>query len=46
MSHADYLMPWVETADLRERLDSIVKVIRLILDESSMTTLRAGSTRR
>lgn len=33
MSRSDYLKPWVETPDLRERLDSIVKVIRLILDE-------------
>jgi hypothetical protein len=33
MSHADYLKPWVETADLRERMDSMVKVIRLILEE-------------
>jgi rubrerythrin len=33
MSHADYLKPWVETGDLRERLDSIVTVIRLIQDE-------------
>lgn len=33
MSRADYLKPWVETPDLRGRLDSMVKVIRLILDE-------------
>lgn len=33
MGHADYLKPWVETADLGERLDSMVKVIRLILHE-------------
>ena len=32
MSHADYLKPWVETTDLRDRIDSIVKVVRLILD--------------
>jgi hypothetical protein len=33
IGHADYSTPWVETADLRERLDSMVKVVRLILDE-------------
>src|SRR4051794_18474316 len=42
ISHSDYLRPWVETADLRDRLDSMVRVIRLILDEE----LHADITRR
>jgi hypothetical protein len=33
VSRKDYVKPWVETVDLRERLDSMTKVIRLILDD-------------
>ena len=33
MSRADYLKPWVETTDIRSRLDSMATVIRLVLEE-------------